>query len=426
MASDKRLYIFLCNERQEMLSSIKKGLVIICSIVAVALAIATCFLLYFNASSVKYRKQYDLGTKYLSELDYDQAIVAFEKAIEIKPDNSDAYIGLADAYLGKGLTDKAIDILQKGYDKTQDSRLLDKLNELKSKEASGVAPVQNDAEDVGIGLSGTGKEFVNGILHHAYWSYDLSESSKAYLSGIISSLQAEDYHGAIDSTLSQQMVPLIKEVAVQDEENGIGEMLYSDRDELLDPNSSEIHYICRILFNDYKIYIRYDYVYMNIGDEDLSERCELYLIPLTSGMGHFFIGIRNYSCNDLTNEYGRCECSDGMYNGDALLYEEDNWDYGYGVDPEGEINLTRKGKMNNGLCEGRWVTYVDFHRGVEQIVIADYKDGRRTARSTFTDLNIDVESATLFEYTEDNFEGMADTTYYTGTDIEGGKEVYPY
>ena len=54
-----------------MLRLRNKKVLIISSIVAVALTIATCFLLYFNSSSVKYRKQYDLGTKYLSELDYD-------------------------------------------------------------------------------------------------------------------------------------------------------------------------------------------------------------------------------------------------------------------------------------------------------------------------------------------------------------------
>lgn len=409
-----------------MLSSIKKRLVIICSIVAVALAIATCFLLYFNSSSVKYRKQYDLGTKYLAELDYDQAIVAFEKAIKIKPDNSDAYLGLADAYLGKSLTDKAIEILQQGYDKTKDSRLLDKLNELKGREIAEEVSVQDNSEDVSGGLSGTGEEFVNGILHHAYWAYDLSESSKNYLSGIISSLQAEDYHGAIDSTLSQQMVPLIKEVAIQDEENDIEEIFYKDREDMLKADSDEFNYICRILYDDYKIYIRYDFNYMNAGNTDPSERCEMYLIPLTEGMGHFFIGIRNYSYNDLTNEYGRCECSNGMFNGEASLYKEDNWDYGYGVDPNGGVVLTRKGKMNNGLCEGRWVSYVDYHRGVEQIEIVDYSEGHSTARGTFTDLNVDIDSAELYEYTEDCMVGMAETTYYTGIDVKGGTEVYPY
>ena len=39
----------------------------------------------------------DLGQKYLLDGDYEQAIVAFQKAIEIEPNNSELYIGLANA-----------------------------------------------------------------------------------------------------------------------------------------------------------------------------------------------------------------------------------------------------------------------------------------------------------------------------------------
>jgi Tfp pilus assembly protein PilF len=38
-------------------------------------------------------KQLSLGEKYLSELKYDKAIVAFNKVIEIEPRNMQAYLG---------------------------------------------------------------------------------------------------------------------------------------------------------------------------------------------------------------------------------------------------------------------------------------------------------------------------------------------
>jgi hypothetical protein len=47
-------------------------------------------------------------------LDYDKAIVAFTKIIEINPRSQRAYIGLAEAYIGKGETDEAIDMLRVG------------------------------------------------------------------------------------------------------------------------------------------------------------------------------------------------------------------------------------------------------------------------------------------------------------------------
>lgn len=41
------------------------------------------------------------GQKYLSEMDYDQAIAAFNEALEIDDRNTEAYVGLGDAYTGK-------------------------------------------------------------------------------------------------------------------------------------------------------------------------------------------------------------------------------------------------------------------------------------------------------------------------------------
>lgn len=58
-----------------------------------------------------WQEQYDLGVRYLSEGNYEEAILAFSAAIEIDPMRSEAYIGLADAYVGQGEYDKALEIL---------------------------------------------------------------------------------------------------------------------------------------------------------------------------------------------------------------------------------------------------------------------------------------------------------------------------
>ncbi len=49
-----------------------------------------------------YQEQYDLGIKYLSEGNYEQAIIAFEAAIEINPREVGAYLGIADTYVAYG------------------------------------------------------------------------------------------------------------------------------------------------------------------------------------------------------------------------------------------------------------------------------------------------------------------------------------
>ena len=89
------------------------------------------FVFYKNSDAVRVRKQLDLGEKYLAELDYDQAIVAYETVIEIEPMNVEAYLGLADAYIGKDDYESALVALQKGYDLTGNEEIGNKLDEIK-------------------------------------------------------------------------------------------------------------------------------------------------------------------------------------------------------------------------------------------------------------------------------------------------------
>jgi hypothetical protein len=58
----------------------------------------------------------DLGEKFLTEMNYEQAIVYFERLIEIEPKNPRGDTGLAEAYIGFGDTDRAIEALRKGLE----------------------------------------------------------------------------------------------------------------------------------------------------------------------------------------------------------------------------------------------------------------------------------------------------------------------
>lgn len=103
--------------------------VTIAAVVALVMVIAG-YAVYKNSDAVRVREQLDLGEKYLAELDYDQAIVACEIVIEIEPMNVGAYLGLADAYIGKGDYESAALALQKGYDLTKDEAIKNKLDEV--------------------------------------------------------------------------------------------------------------------------------------------------------------------------------------------------------------------------------------------------------------------------------------------------------
>ena len=114
----------------------KKIWISITTLLIIATAVVTGILLYNTSDSVKFQKQIDLGQKYLSEMNYEEAIVAFNQAIKIDPMSGEAYWGLADAYIGLGDTDTALEILLEGYDVTRDERLweyLEKLEEEKDR-----------------------------------------------------------------------------------------------------------------------------------------------------------------------------------------------------------------------------------------------------------------------------------------------------
>lgn len=62
----------------------------------------------------------DLGDKYLLELNYEEAAVAFNKAIELEPRDPQSYLKLAKVYDAKEDYEMAVQILMQGYDATGD------------------------------------------------------------------------------------------------------------------------------------------------------------------------------------------------------------------------------------------------------------------------------------------------------------------
>ena len=124
-----------------------------------------------QSAEAKWQEQYDLGVRYLSEGNYEEAIIAFTAAIDIVPKRPEAYIGrgdayarsgdtqdnlaaaladyeaaleldetlagawlgLADVYIRQGDYDKALETLREGLDKTGgDQSIADKIEEMES------------------------------------------------------------------------------------------------------------------------------------------------------------------------------------------------------------------------------------------------------------------------------------------------------
>lgn len=109
----------------------KKILIFIVLIMVILLITVNGFFVYYlNSPSMQAKEQLELAQNYLLDLEYEQAVAAFDLVIELDPKNMDAYLGLAEAYLQLGKPEKALKTLQRGYDETEDEIFWDMIKEL--------------------------------------------------------------------------------------------------------------------------------------------------------------------------------------------------------------------------------------------------------------------------------------------------------
>lgn len=118
----------------------KKVMIAFTIIVLVVITIVTSAAVLSAGDEKKIKDKLELGEKYLTEMQYEEAIVVFEEVIAIEPRCMEAYIGLADAYLGLEKPDKAIESLERGITvvkqtKEEKGKIIDKSDELYIKEA---------------------------------------------------------------------------------------------------------------------------------------------------------------------------------------------------------------------------------------------------------------------------------------------------
>ena len=83
----------------------------------------------------QYQEQLSLGEKYLKELNYEDAIIALNRAIEIDPRSPEPYLLLADVYIGQEDFNSAKKVLEEGYQATGgNEEIKKKQEEVKQKE----------------------------------------------------------------------------------------------------------------------------------------------------------------------------------------------------------------------------------------------------------------------------------------------------
>jgi len=105
-----------------------------------ALLIGAVMLLSPSTTGESVADLLSLGNRFLSELNYEQALVQFLRVIEIEPRNAQGYYGAARAHIGLGRIDEAIDILRQGIEMTGDAQLQALLDELLGEEPTEATP----------------------------------------------------------------------------------------------------------------------------------------------------------------------------------------------------------------------------------------------------------------------------------------------
>ena len=121
-----------------------------------------------QSAEAKWQEQYDLGMRYLSEGNYEEAIIAFTAAIEIDPKQPDAYLGLADVYEAQGDLESLRAILEQGFQATGDARLEERLNALDASSGSpDTAPQIPEVLSYSVGLSIKMEEYRYVPFHEA-------------------------------------------------------------------------------------------------------------------------------------------------------------------------------------------------------------------------------------------------------------------
>ena len=258
--------------------------------------------------------------RYLSEGNYEEAIIAFEAAIKIDPKRPEAYLQEAYAYVGMGDLEAAKAILERGYGRTKDEGLLKKL-----------------------------KEFENGqcLPLNAYGATEFTWRENYYTFSELTSEQ-------------QRLIETIGNAAINNDTDTLYGLLDMPGIEGFTPDHGYT------IWNGYKVSLRF-YPYEIDGEGDMSGSIDITLRS-ENGMGYAY-GVNSSSAvstagrNDWHDYYyfekrKTCLCTDWQWNGDLTGAEKlrSQLRSANGYTCESIEEITESGKMVNSQPDGIWTT----------------------------------------------------------------------
>ena len=171
-----------------MITEKRKLLQLVAAVLLVVMLLTAC-----ASGASKAADKIELGQKYLTELNYTEAVASFTEAIRLDPDNIQAYMGRAEAYLALGEYEKALEDYRFVSQKTEEmpytraisymgqAEVYEKIDKQDRALADyGLAKVLLTASDVGKAESVSEDDIKIKLVEALYAHAMLSEKIKVY------------------------------------------------------------------------------------------------------------------------------------------------------------------------------------------------------------------------------------------------------
>ena len=171
-----------------MITEKRKLLQLVAAVLLAVMLLTAC-----ASGASKAADKIELGQKYLTELNYTEAVASFTEAIRLDPDNIQAYMGRAEAYLALGEDEKALEDYRFVSQKTEEmpytraisymgqAEVYEKIDKQDRALADyGLAKVLLTASDVGKAESVSEDDIKIKLVEDLYAHAMLSEKIKVY------------------------------------------------------------------------------------------------------------------------------------------------------------------------------------------------------------------------------------------------------
>lgn len=119
----------------------RKRILILLLAAAILIAAGGLFAAWYTGGEQSYSRCLALGERYFAEQDYPNAVLAYQNAIRLAPEDAEGYLGLVRVYQARGSNVLAENVLRNGIDRTGSARLTLMLETMVGAEdADGSAP----------------------------------------------------------------------------------------------------------------------------------------------------------------------------------------------------------------------------------------------------------------------------------------------